>query len=86
MNPVLCSQKRKDCNLDLLTDPQQCSNLFGIVLVLDLCLLLFPHRNKILGHVAHVHHASSVLEHLVDKNGQKQGGQVEQNFSRLCKG
>ena len=34
-------------------------------LVLDLSLLLLADRHKVLGHVAHVHHASGVLEHVV---------------------
>ena len=39
-------------------------NLLGIALVLDLGLLLLADRDKVLGHVAHVHHTGSVLEHL----------------------
>ena len=34
-------------------------------LVLDLSLLLLADRHKVLGHVAHVHHAGGVLEHVV---------------------
>ena len=34
-------------------------------LVLDLSLLLLADRHKVLGHVAHVHHAGGVLEHIV---------------------
>ena len=33
--------------------------------LLDLSLLLFADWDKVLGHVAHVHHARSVLEHIV---------------------
>ena len=33
--------------------------------LLDLSLLLFADRDEVLGHVAHVHHARSVLEHIV---------------------
>ena len=32
---------------------------------LDLCLLLFTHRDKVLCHVSHVHHAGRVLEDIV---------------------
>ena len=34
-------------------------------LVLDLSLLLLADRHEVLGHVAHVHHAGGVLEHVV---------------------
>ena len=34
-------------------------------LVLDLSLLLLADGHKVLGHVAHVHHAGGVLEHVV---------------------
>merc|ERR1719330_1553354 len=40
------------------------SNLVGVDVILDLCLLLFAHGDKVLGHVAHVHHAGSVLVHV----------------------
>ena len=39
--------------------------LFGVAFVFDLGLLLLANWHKILGHVAHVHHAGSVLEHIV---------------------
>ena len=32
----------------------------AVCLILDLSLLLLAHRHKVLGHVAHVHHARSV--------------------------
>merc|ERR1719330_1561767 len=41
------------------------SNLVCVDVILDLSLLLFAHGDKVLGHVAHVHHAGSVLVHVV---------------------
>ena len=35
------------------------------IIHLDLCLLLFAHRDKVLCHVSHVHHAGRVLEDIV---------------------
>merc|ERR1719270_1859972 len=46
-------------------DAKQGGHLDAVGLVLDLSLLLFADRDEVLGHVAHVHHASSVLEHIV---------------------
>ena len=40
-------------------------NFVGVVLIFDLGLLLLAHWDKVLGHVAHVHHAGRVLEHVV---------------------
>ena len=40
-------------------------NFVRVVLILDLGLLLLADWHKVLGHVAHVHHASSVAEHIV---------------------
>merc|ERR1719186_1944881 len=40
-------------------------NLLTIGFILDVSLLFFAHGNKVLGHVAHVHHAGSVLVHIV---------------------
>merc|ERR1719330_292617 len=37
------------------------SNLVCVDVILDLSLLLFAHGDKVLGHVAHVHHAGSVF-------------------------
>merc|ERR1719394_116686 len=49
----------------LAVNAQELSNLDAVGLVLDLSLLLLADRHKVLGHVAHVHHASGVLEHVV---------------------
>ena len=51
----------------LAVDAEELGNLLAIGGVLDLGLLLLADRDKVLGHVAHVHHASSVLEHLRHK-------------------
>merc|ERR1712015_147358 len=48
-----------------LVDGKQVGNLLGVGLVLDLGLLLLANWDKVLGHVAHVHHAGGVLEHVV---------------------
>ena len=48
-----------------LVDGQQVGNLLSVGLVLDLGLLLLADWDKVLGHVAHVHHAGGVLEHIV---------------------
>merc|ERR1719210_1913819 len=40
-------------------------NLLGVGVILDLSLLLLAHWDKVLGHVAHVHHAGSVPVHIV---------------------
>ena len=44
---------------------EQLCNLVSVCFVLNLGLFFFANRDKILGHVAHVHHAGSVLEHIV---------------------
>merc|ERR1719330_1761148 len=49
----------------LAVNAGQGSDLLGIALVLDLSLLLFTDGDKVLGHVAHVHHGGSVLVHVV---------------------
>merc|ERR1719356_1970859 len=49
----------------LAVDAKELSNLLSVGGVLDLGLLLLAHWHKVLGHVAHVHHASGVLEHIV---------------------
>ena len=48
-----------------LVDGQQVGNLLSVGLVLDLGLLLLANWDKVLGHVAHVHHAGGVLENVV---------------------
>merc|ERR1712073_284192 len=40
-------------------------DLLGVGVVLDLSLLLLTHGDKVLGHVAHVHHAGGVPVHIV---------------------
>merc|ERR1719412_3551849 len=40
-------------------------DLLGVGVILDLSLLLLAHWDKVLGHVAHVHHAGSVPVHIV---------------------
>merc|ERR1719431_877492 len=49
----------------LAVNAGQGSDLLGIALVLDLSLLLLTDGDKVLGHVAHVHHGGSVLVHVV---------------------
>merc|ERR1712012_791929 len=49
----------------LAVDTKELGNLLSIGVVLDLSLLLLTNRDKVLGHVAHVHHASSVLVHII---------------------
>merc|ERR1719356_426666 len=49
----------------LAVDAEELGNLLAVGGVLDLGLLLLANRHKVLGHVAHVHHASSVAEHIV---------------------
>ena len=44
---------------------EQLCNLVSVCFVLNLGLFFFANRDKILGHVAHVHHAGSVLEHVI---------------------
>merc|ERR1719228_1579911 len=44
---------------------KELSNLFSIGRVLNLSLLFFAYGYKVLGHVTHVHHDSSVLEHVI---------------------
>ena len=48
-----------------LTNAKKFSNLLRVGRILDLSLLLLAHWHKVLGHVAHVHHAGSVLEHVI---------------------
>merc|ERR1719412_306673 len=43
----------------------QLGDLVGVGVVLDLGLLFLAHGDKVLGHVAHVHHAGGVLVHIV---------------------
>ena len=52
----------------LTIDAKELSNLLAIPWVLDLSLLFLADGDEVFGHVAHVHHASSVPEHLVDNN------------------
>ena len=47
-----------------LVNGQEIGNLLRIRLILDLSLFFLADRDKVLGHVAHVHHTGSVLEHL----------------------
>merc|ERR1711884_355005 len=49
----------------LAVDTSKLRNLLGVGLVLDLSLLLLAHGDKVLGHVAHVHHAGGVPVHIV---------------------
>merc|ERR1719295_395249 len=49
----------------LAVDAQELGNLLAVGGVLDLGLLLLADWHKVLGHVAHVHHASGVAEHIV---------------------
>merc|ERR1712079_298604 len=49
----------------LAVNLQESGNLLTVGVVLDLSLLFLAHGHKVLGHVAHVHHAGSVLEHIV---------------------
>merc|ERR1711934_647189 len=49
----------------LTIDAEELGNLLAIGGVLDLSLLFLADGNEVLGHVAHVHHASGVLEHFV---------------------
>merc|ERR1719341_1817037 len=44
---------------------QEGSNLCGVDIILDLSLLLLTNGDKVLGHVAHVHHAGSVPVHII---------------------
>merc|ERR1711971_362230 len=49
----------------LAVNTGQGSDLLGIGLILDLSLLLVTDGDKVLGHVAHVHHGGGVLVHIV---------------------
>ena len=49
----------------LTVNAEELGNLLAIGGILDLSLLFLANGNKVLGHVAHVHHASSVLKHIV---------------------
>ena len=49
----------------LTIDAKELGNLLSVSRVLDLGLFFLANGNKVLAHVTHVHHASSVLEHLV---------------------
>ena len=49
----------------LTVDTSQLSDLHRVAVILHLGLLLLTHGDKVLGHVAHVHHAGGVLEHVV---------------------
>merc|ERR1712045_366639 len=49
----------------LAVNTGQGSDLLGIGLILDLSLLLLTDGDKVLGHVAHVHHGGGVLVHIV---------------------
>merc|ERR1712045_343494 len=49
----------------LAVNTEKLGNLLGVGVILDLSLLLLAHGDKVLGHVAHVHHAGGVLEHVV---------------------
>merc|ERR1712045_976605 len=49
----------------LAVNTEKLGNLLGVGVILDLSLLLLTHRDKVLGHVTHVHHAGGVLEHIV---------------------
>merc|ERR1719220_881878 len=49
----------------LTVNAEELGNLLAIGGILDLSLLFLADGNKVLGHVAHVHHAGSVLEHIV---------------------
>merc|ERR1719193_454673 len=49
----------------LAVNAKQLCNLLGVGGILHLSLLLLAHGHKVLGHVAHVHHAGSVLEHVI---------------------
>ena len=52
----------------LAVNGEEGGDLLGDGVVLDLGLLLLAHGHEVLGHVAHVHHAGSVLEHLQTKS------------------
>ena len=49
----------------LAVDAEELGDLLAVGGVLDLGLLLLADRHEVLGHVTHVHHASSVAEHIV---------------------
>merc|ERR1719210_2405328 len=49
----------------LAVNAKKLGDLLGVGVILDLGLLLLAHGDKVLGHVAHVHHAGGVLEHVV---------------------
>merc|ERR1719500_1334078 len=49
----------------LAIDAEELGNLLAIDGILDLGLLLLADGDEVLGHVAHVHHASGVAEHIV---------------------
>merc|ERR1719189_2917254 len=49
----------------LTVNAEELGNFLAIGGILDLSLLFLADGNKVLGHVAHVHHAGSVLEHIV---------------------
>ena len=48
-----------------LLNAKKLSNFDAVGFVLDLGLLLLANGDKVLGHVAHVHHAGSVLKNIV---------------------
>merc|ERR1719385_253679 len=49
----------------LTVNASKSGNLLGINIILDFSLLFLANWDKVLGHVTHVHHASSVLEHII---------------------
>ena len=49
----------------LAVDAKELGHLLAICRVLNLSLLFLADGNEVLGHVAHVHHASGVLENFV---------------------
>ena len=51
----------------LTVNTSEFGHFHSVGLILHLGLLLLAHRDKVLGHVAHVHHGGSVFEHLARK-------------------
>merc|ERR1712045_101597 len=48
----------------LAVNSEELGNLCGVGIILDLSLLLLTNGNKVLGHVAHVHHGGGTLVHI----------------------
>ena len=58
--------KRNHVQLGMGTiNSEQLRNLVRVGFIFDFGLLLLANRHKVLGHVAHVHHAGGVLKHII---------------------